>query len=86
MLEGFIIGVIGTFEGMILGLIGCEALDRYRFPLDTDVYYLDTLPVVVDYGTVGVVALVSVSICFAATIYPAYLAASMNPVEGIRYD
>ena len=86
MLEGLIIGVVGTAIGTVLGLIGCEALDRYKFPLDTDVYYLDTLPVVVDYSTVGVVASISVAICFLATFYPAFIAASMDPVEGIRYD
>ena len=86
MLEGLIIGFVGTVTGSILGLLGCFGLKRYQFPLDTDVYFLDTLPVVVDYETVGIVACTSVLICFLATIYPAYLAASMEPVEGLRYD
>ena len=86
MLEGLIIGLVGTCVGTILGLLGCYGLKRYEFPLDTDVYFLDTLPVVVDYSTVGVVAGISVLICFLATIYPSYVAASMDPVEGLRYD
>lgn len=86
MLEGLIIGLVGTSIGTCLGLIGCFALDRYKFPLDTDVYYLDTLPVVVEPETVVFVALAAVFICFSATIYPSYIAAKMDPVEGLRYD
>ncbi len=86
MLEGLIIGVIGTIVGTALGLVGCAGLDRYRFPLDTDVYYLDTLPVVVEPYTVVVVAVSAVLICFLATLYPATIAARVDPVEGLRYE
>ncbi|MEC7985856.1 MAG: FtsX-like permease family protein, partial [Myxococcota bacterium] len=86
MLEGLIIGIVGTAIGTVLGLLGCYALDQYRFPLDTDVYYLDTLPVVVEPLTVVFVAFSAVLICFLATIYPSYIAATMDPVEGLRYD
>lgn len=86
MLEGVIIGLVGTVCGTVLGLIGCELLDRYKFPLDTDVYYLDSLPVVVEYPTVAVVILAALSISFLATIYPSQIAARMSPVEGLRYE
>ena len=86
MLEGLIIGVVGTTIGTILGLAGCVALDNYEFPLDTDVYYLDTLPVVIVPETVVVVAISAVAICFFATLYPATLAARIDPVEGLRYE
>ena len=66
--------------------IGCEALRNYEFPLDTDVYYVDTLPVVVQYDTVAVVAAVAVLICFLATLYPATIAARIRPVDGLRYE
>ena len=86
MLEGLIIGAIGTSIGTVLGLLGCYGLDQYRFPLDTDVYYLDTFPVVVEADTVAFVALSAVLISFLATIYPALVAARLDPVEGLRYD
>ena len=44
MLEGVIIGLVGTVSGTVLGLIGCELLDRYRFPLDTDVRTQHVIP------------------------------------------
>ena len=86
MLEGLIIGVVGTAVGTVLGLSGCAALDWYRFPLDTDVYYLDKVPVVVEPSTVVIVAISAVLICFLATLYPATVAARVDPVEGLRYE
>lgn len=86
MLEGMIIGMVGTVIGTCLGLIGCYFLDRYQFPLDTDVYYMDTLPVVVEAETVLMVIVSAITISFLATIYPARVASQTDPVEGLRYE
>ena len=86
MLEGTIIGLVGAGVGTVLGLLGCYGLEAYGWPLDTDVYYLDSLPVEIDYGMVGLVGLVAVGISFGATLYPASRAASIDPVEGLRYE
>ncbi len=86
MLEGIIVGVVGTCLGAILGLAGCALLDSYEFPLDTNVYYLDSLPVVVEPATIVTVIVGALVTCFLATLYPAGRAASIDPVEGLRYE
>jgi lipoprotein-releasing system permease protein len=86
MLEGLIVGVVGTILGTVLGLLGCLGLRNYEFPLDTDVYYLDTLPVVIEPPTIMVVVVVAVAISFLCTLYPTTVAARLDPVEGLRYE
>ena len=68
MLEGVVIGSVGTVIGTVLGLIGCHLLDQYQFPLDTDVYYMDTLPVVIEPGTVITVVISAIAISFFAQL------------------
>ena len=84
MTEGVLIGLVGGCIGTTLGLAGCWFLETYGYPLNTDVYYLDTLPVEIEPVMVAIVAVSAVVICFLATLYPAIRAASLNPVEGLR--
>ena len=85
--EGLIIGVVGTGIGLLLGYGGCLLLDRYQFiHLPSDVYYISTLPVDMDPLTFLVIGLVSVAICYLATLYPAYQASKIDPAEALRYE
>ncbi len=84
MIDGLIVGFIGTVLGLSLGLATCWALATYGFPLSTDVYYVDELPVHVSGASVAVVAGVAVAIAFLATLYPSSMAANLDPVEGLR--
>ncbi|GDX81297.1 ABC transporter permease [Deltaproteobacteria bacterium] len=86
VMEGLAVGLVGTGLGVSLGLAGCAILSRYHYPLDTNVYYLDSLPVVIVPETVAVVAIGAVIVCFLATLYPSSRAAAMHPVDGLRYE
>lgn len=83
---GAFIGVVGTSLGTALGLLLCEIIARYEYDLGTDVYYVKTLPVVVEPGPVLVVAIGSLVVCFLATIAPALRAARLHPVDGLRAE
>jgi lipoprotein-releasing system permease protein len=87
ILNGAVIGVAGTVLGNLLGLGGCWLLSHYQFvELPKDVFLVTTLPVRVDPVNFIVVAAVSVMICILAALSPARRAASLVPVEVIRYE
>jgi lipoprotein-releasing system permease protein len=87
MLEGIIIGLVGTIIGIIGGYLVCHLLDTYHFiKLPSDVYYLDTLPVKMEALDFLYVALAAITISFLATFYPSWNAARLDPVEAIRYE
>jgi lipoprotein-releasing system permease protein len=84
--KGMIIGVAGTILGSSLGLLLCFLLDHYQFiKLPQDVYYITSLPILLETGDVLLIAASALVICFLATLYPARQAACINPVEAIRY-
>jgi len=86
VLNGMIIGAVGTTLGVTLGATLCALLDRYKFiKLPGDVYYFTTLPVNLRATDVLVIAVAALLICFLATLYPANQASRLNPVEAIRY-
>lgn len=87
MLQGLIIGVVGTIIGGIGGGILIWLLQRYQFiELPPDVYFIDRLPVALDPLDVVLIAVVSMLIAFGATILPARQASRLLPVESIRHD
>ncbi|MGA6924783.1 MAG: lipoprotein-releasing ABC transporter permease subunit [Desulfosarcina sp.] len=84
--KGLFIGILGTAIGGMLGLMLCTVLKQYPFiKLPGDVYFLTTLPVSLQPMDALIIAFATVAICFLATLYPATSAASLSPVDGIRY-
>ena len=87
MLQGLVIGVIGTTIGGALGLVICYVLDKYKLiQIPMDVYQVSHVPFVVLPFDFAVVALSSIAICFLATIYPSRQASSLDPVQALRYE
>lgn len=86
MLEGVVLGGIGTLFGVGTALSVCTGLARFGVRLDPDVYYIDRLPVNVNPSDYALVAFASLVICTVATIYPAWTAAKLSPLEGLRWE
>jgi len=95
VLEGLIIGTVGTALGTVLGLLlaknadpiikGLEGLFGVKI-FDQSVYGMEHFPSVVNPGDVVMVTLVAMTISLLATIYPAWRAARMDPAEALRYE
>ena len=87
MINGLVIGGLGTMIGLGLGLGLCGILKEYQFiKLPRDVYYISTLPVTVQVPDVLAIIAATMAISFLATLYPAWQAARLDPVEAIRYE
>lgn len=87
MLQGFLIGLTGTAIGMAGGWALGYVLNTYQIiKLPADVYYLSHLPVKMNLSDFIAVSVSAVIISFLATIYPAWQAARLNPVEPLRYE
>ncbi|MGF1508340.1 MAG: FtsX-like permease family protein [Myxococcota bacterium] len=84
VLDGQLVGLAGCLTGLAIGLVLCALLGRYGLRLDPRVYYLERLPVVIRpleiFAVVGGAMLLST----LATIFPAWTAARMNPVDGLN--
>ena len=87
VLQGVVIGLVGTSLGAVGGLGLAWVLDTYEFiTLPGDVYFIDRLPVNIDPLDVGIIIVASLLISFLATLYPSRQAAGYTPVEAIRHD
>lgn len=87
MLQGTIIGLVGTLLGYGMGLTLGWALRKYRFiKLPENVYTLDHLPIIITLSDVLIVGASAMLLCFLATLYPARQAARLVPAEALRYE
>lgn len=87
LLEGLLIGVVGTAVGLVLGYVASWAGGHYHFiRLSPDVYSIDTLPFAPSWTHGVIVSAVSVGISLLATLYPSSAAARVLPAEALRYE
>ncbi|NJS37577.1 MAG: lipoprotein-releasing ABC transporter permease subunit [Brachymonas sp.] len=95
VVQGALVGVIGTFLGLALGLLVAFNIDvivpfleqvfRASF-LPRDVYLISQMPSDPQWADIAPVALISLILAFAATLYPSWRASRVNPAEALRYE
>jgi len=95
MVQGSLIGIIGTGLGVLLGVLlatnisniiaWLESVMGIQF-LSSDVYFISYLPSELQWTDVGVISACTLAISFLATIYPAYRASRIEPAEALRYE
>lgn len=95
MVQGAMVGVIGTFAGLALGLlVACnidvivpaieQALGATFLP--KDIYLISTMPSEPQASDIVPIAVISLILAFVATIYPSWRASRVNPAEALRYE
>jgi lipoprotein-releasing system permease protein len=94
-ITGATIGVVGTFVGLVLGILICVNVESIRRFLSwmtntelfsPELYFLSQLPADMDVGETTAVVVMALALSFLATLYPAWRAARLDPVEALRYE
>jgi len=87
MVQGLIIGLVGTTVGAVLGWTLSYVFDRYQLiRMPVDVYQVSHLPFTVLPRDFALVVAAAVVICFLATIHPSRQAARLDPAQALRYE
>ena len=95
VVQGALVGVIGTFAGLLLGLLvalnidtlvpALEGLFNASF-LPKDIYLISRMPSDPQYADIMPVVVISLILAFLATLYPSWRASRVNPAEALRYE
>ena len=87
LVQGTLVGLIGTSLGLVAGFVVSYVLGRYKLlHLPGEIYFIDTLPVKIEWTDFLFVAVAATATCFVASVYPAWKAARLAPVDAIRYE
>jgi lipoprotein-releasing system permease protein len=86
-LQGLIIGFIGIVLGIFLGIGLCLIIKEYPFiKLPEQIYYIEYLPVAINYRDVIIIILVGLLLSFISSLFPALRASRLSVCEALRYE
>ena len=87
MLQGFIIGLVGTTAGAVGGVLLSKILDKYQLiHISIEVYQVAHVPFVIRPWDLAAVVASAILVCFVATIYPSRQASKLDPVQALRFE
>lgn len=85
LFEGLFLGCIGIFAGVVLGLLACFAGNKFKVVgLSAEVYALDSIPFHPNFTDIAPVICIAFALCLIATVYPAFKASRVKPLENLR--
>ncbi len=85
--DGLALGVVGAFSGLVVALVLCYGLKEFGWvQLPKEIYYMDHLPVLLELKDTALVVVVAVFLSFLSALYPARMAAGLDPVKALRYE
>jgi lipoprotein-releasing system permease protein len=94
-MTGAAIGAAGTFAGLVIGVLVCFNIESIREFLswllgvtlfNPELYFLSKLPARMDFGETAAVILMALALSFLATLFPAWRASRLDPVQALRYE
>jgi lipoprotein-releasing system permease protein len=95
LITGASIGIVGTFAGLVLGIVFCANIEEIRQfvawvagtkVFDPNVYYLTRLPADVNPVETASIVVMALVLSVLATLYPSWRASRLDPVEALRYE
>ncbi len=86
LINGIYLGMVGVIIGSAVGLLAIASLEKFGFPIPGNVYFLDTIPVLLQWSDFTLVVVLTLLMSVVAGLWPSFEAGRLKPMEIIRYE
>jgi lipoprotein-releasing system permease protein len=95
IINGLLIGLLGTISGLILGLLFCLNINEIKSFIELfsgtnlfseEIYFFSNLPIIIDLNQIIIISSISLLLSFFATIYPSIKASKVEPINLIKWE